>query len=475
MYGDVNVRVEDGAGTVDTYDSGVGVQVKIGASDVENAEPILITGKMKSSQVKELLGDTPLADACNIAIEWGAGKIYAVPVKASIRGQVAAVTHTGTGSGTVAFSGEPNNAYEIVVKIVEPGNTNEGTYRYSIDGGTSWSLEETIPLSGELELGRTGLKAVFTDAAEASEKSFAAGDTYKTVTTAPGIEHVAVLDAVETAIKSNLSFEFIHVVGASGKALWSALGTLAEEAMTVYKKPVMFLCEARAAQLGETAEQWREALETERKGVNSIYLQVAAGMYLYKDAEERETIINPAGILSGLYCRAKESQSIGEVKSFPVSAEKIIKILPEGATEEVEALDAAGYTTLRQYLGKENYYVTSANTFAPSGSNYPYAEDLRVMMRLVKEVRNKTLEQLQREVDPESLEADLAAIQAEINIPLEEAVADKIISSGEVKINAEGAEVLETESLDVSISYTGKRHIREYNIVFSVSNPYAVG
>ena len=45
--------------------------------------------------------------------------------------------------------------------------------------------------------------------------------------------------------------------------------------------------------------------------------------------------------------------------------------------------------TIRQYIGKEDYYVTSANMMSPEGSDYSYAEDVRVSNRLVKAVRAK--------------------------------------------------------------------------------------
>ncbi len=44
--------------------------------------------------------------------------------------------------------------------------------------------------------------------------------------------------------------------------------------------------------------------------------------------------------------------------------------------------------------------MTSANMMSPEGSDYSYAEDVRVPNRLVKAVRAKALDELQVEVDP---------------------------------------------------------------------------
>lgn len=183
--------------------------------------------------------------------------------------------------------------------------------------------------------------------------------------------------------------------------------------------------------------------------------------------------INNAGIVTGLYGRAKESQSIGEVKSFPISEAKLLKLLPEGIEDYIETLDKAKYVTIRQYIGKEDYYVTSANMMSPEGSDYSYAEDVRVSNRLVKAVRAKALDELQVEVDPGDIETSITNIQEQINTPVEDAVRDKVISSGSVTIDTENLNILVDEKLDINITYVPMGHVREMNLTFAVENPYA--
>lgn len=468
MYSDVNVAVLDGNAETG-FDTGTGTQVKIGISNVESITPVLITGSMGADKIKAALGETPLADACMDAVEWGAQKIYAVPVKASTPGTVGTITHTGTGMGSVAIEGQPNNSYHIIIKIVEPGNTNQGTWQYSIDGGTTFGTEQIIPLGGETSLSITGLKVTFTAVGEGT--AFLAGDSYAAKTTAPLLTNESVLKAVENLINQNFNFELVHIVGQSTGALWASLSILADELLTKHKKPAIFLLEAAKAE-SQTLEEYVAAMAEARKSTDSIFLQAVCSQVEYIRMDGRVQEINPAGIITGLYSRAKESQSIGEVKAFPLTAKKIKKILPEGIEDYLEELDKAGYLTLRQYEGKEHYYVTSANMLAPKSSNYQYAEDVRVLIRLIKEVRNAAIEQLQRELDPEDLEADLAAIEEEINIPLEDAQRDKIISSGRVTIVKEDVDILGDEFLNIQITYVPKGHIRMCNLTFQISNPY---
>ena len=160
------------------------------------------------------------------------------------------------------------------------------------------------------------------------------------------------------------------------------------------------------------------------------------------------------------------------MKSFPISEAKIQKLLPEGIEDYIETLDAAKFVTIRQYIGKEDFYVTSANMMSPDGSDYAYAEDVRVSNRLVRAVRAEALNELQVEIDPGDIETSITNIQEQLNTPVEDAIRDKIISSGSVAIDTENLNILVDESLDIRITYVPMGHVREMNLTFAVENPY---
>lgn len=259
----------------------------------------------------------------------------------------------------------------------------------------------------------------------------------------------------------------------SMKALWASLCTLANDFLTKYKRPLYFVCEARGKTAGETLEEYANAMLEERKGINNMYMQVVCSNSRYQRMDGRVQDINNAGIVTGLYGQAKESQSIGEVKSFPISEAKMLKLLPEGIEDYIKTLDDAKYVTIRKYISKEDFYVTSANMMSPEGSDYAYAEDVRVSNRLVKAVRAAALDELQVEIDPGDIETSIANIQEQLATPVEDAVRDKIISSGTVAIDTENLNILVDESLDVRITYVPMGHVREMNLTFAVENPYA--
>ena len=469
MYGDVNVTVEDGNLGRSTG-TGAGVHFKIGISNIESSAPLLVTGSMDIKKIKEKLGETPLADACIDAVEWGASTIYNIPIKAGTAGTVGSVEEEKSGNGTFEVLGTPNNAYDIIVEVTGSGGCNEGSFHYSIDGGNTFTEEETIPMGGEAALSMTGLTAKFTDTE--SGDSFHEGDRFSFSTTPPVMNNQSVISAVESLANSSIAFEYVHIVGASSRPLWAALATLADDFLKKYKRPLFFVCEARAKGTEETLDEYISAMQAERKAISSMYIQVVCSHSRYMRMDGRVQDINNAGIVTGLYAGAKESQSIGEVKSFPISEAKMLKLLPEGIEDYIEILDEAKYLTIRQYAGLENYYVTSANMMSPPASDYAYAEDVRVSNRLVKAVRMAALNELQVEVDPSEIEASLKNIQEQLNIPVEDALRDKIISAGRVEIDTENLNILVDEELNIRITYVPMGHVRTMNLTFAVENPY---
>lgn len=54
-----------------------------------------------------------------------------------------AVTHIGTGTGTVAASGTPSGSHYLEIEIVSSGQVGAGTWKYREDGG-AWSAASTI-------------------------------------------------------------------------------------------------------------------------------------------------------------------------------------------------------------------------------------------------------------------------------------------------------------------------------------------
>ena len=97
-------------------------------------------------------GALPLADSVMDSVQFGAARVYCLPVAASTAGTVGEVEKEGKGGGTLTASGSPYNAFAVVVRITAQGTLNTAAFTYSIDGGNNFSDEITVPVAGKYEL-----------------------------------------------------------------------------------------------------------------------------------------------------------------------------------------------------------------------------------------------------------------------------------------------------------------------------------
>ena len=239
MLRDVKHTVTDGLLGFATA-TGDGKSLKIGVSPIVSDTPIIITGDMDATKIKDRLGLSPLADAVMDSVQFGASRIYCLPVSATTAGELGIVSKTGDGGGSVTVDGSPTNAFSVVVKFTAQGQLNTAAFVYSIDGGNTFTDEITVPVNGEYEITGTGLKLKFTEATEEDQKpsSFLVNDSYSFTTTAPTMTNGDVLAAFTKLQKFAEEYEFIHVVGESDLDLWQAVSEAQIELRDVYHKPV---------------------------------------------------------------------------------------------------------------------------------------------------------------------------------------------------------------------------------------------
>jgi len=162
----------------------------------------------------------------------------------------------------------------------------------------------------------------------------------------------------------------------------------------------MFVLEAFEKDSKQSMDEYAAALKAARKNVKNYQIQVvvARALYVGMDGLSRDT--NVAGIVCGLYGRTAVNKSIGETAVISLSEDRILKCLPEGIDDDyIDALDGLGYLTIRQYDGLEGYYINNARMMGPEGTDYRYAEDVRVLNKIIRETRKTALLQLQSDID----------------------------------------------------------------------------
>lgn len=466
MLAEVNPVLHDTT-TAISDSTGTGVSGKIGVSSVVSNEPILITSNMSTDTIYKKLGKSPLADACIDAIDMGASVVHALPVKAERQGTVGKAVHTGTGTGTITTEGNPNNDLVLVVKIESSGEANAATCSISEDNGTTWGEEQTIPLSGKITLVNSGITLVFSVAST----KYVEGDTYTFKATAPSANNQTILDAVSVFKNYKADMEWIHIVGTTTKALWASLEALAQQMEEEDRKPLFFLCEQRAANEGEDAQTYVDAILSDAKSIKGRHVVVCSQWATYTRLDGRVQDINLAGVFSGILAGLKESTSAAYPGEVSVSEEKILKLLPEGIERYVKELDEGRYVFFRKYSGLEGWYVATTNTTALESSNFSCVEDIRVAYRLVRQVSQRALLHQNMDYDQEDKEVVLKAVEKDLQVPVDKAKADTIISSGEVSIDMDSiSDEGRKKVIPVSIRYVPRGYATVINLEFYVVN-----
>lgn len=475
MLRDVTTNTTDGLLGLPTA-KGEGIHLKIGVSPIESDTPITIMGNMTAAKIKERLGLSPLADKVMDSIENGSNRIYCIPVAASTEGASGQVTKTGTGSGSLTVEGSPYNAFDIIIKITGQGRLNTALFTYSLDGGYSYSEEYTVPLAGAFEIPLTGLTVKFAEGAEPNEAtSFLVDDKYSFKTTAPTMTNADVIAAIEKLRNFNELYEFVHIVGESQKALWAAVSVQQQELASDYHKPLLFILEAYAPESDENAETYALRLEADRKGIDNTDIQVVAARALYVGMDGITREINCAGIVCGLYSKSGVHQSIGKTRDtagMGISKFKMLELRPAGIEDYIELLDNAKYLTFREYNGLDDFFVTNARVMSPDGSDYRYAEDVRVKNKITREVRKEALQLLQDDIDLEDIQNELETRAKFMQTPLDDMVKLKEISSATITV-PEGQDIITTEKMAVTVRYVSRGYLREIEIDLGRTKPSA--
>ena len=156
------------------------------------------------------LGRGPLVDAALDTLIATGQPVVCVPVESDVAGAVSSVTHAGTGTGTAAISGTPNDSFDLIVKFVT-GAANLAalpTFKYSLDSGRTYS--GVITAAASYAIPNTGMTLGLTNG---SGTSWVAGDTYSFTCTAPGATATKYMAAVDALLADSSEWFMCHLVG----------------------------------------------------------------------------------------------------------------------------------------------------------------------------------------------------------------------------------------------------------------------
>lgn len=467
MLPDVSVKIQDG-GLGLLAPSSAGLQAKVGVCSNGNLNEIISISD--PAQIAGKLGTGPLVNALYDAFAAGARIIYAVRAAGDIAGSIGSMDSTKTGTGNMTVTGAPLDSYEVVVVIVDPGAKNTATFKYSLDGGDTFSKKATVPTSLTYQISGTGLTLEFTEAATEPQNSFKAGDLYGCKTVAPSASVEAVNTAIDKLLNSSYLFEFIHLTGPCDNAMWAALNVKSLAAENRFRY-IHFLAETRGLNAGETVDQWVTALITMKSSFASSRVSICAGRLEMTDmGTGRIADHNGAGLYSGRVSSIGVQYSPGKVMDGALPG--VVRLNPAGINEgHILALDEAGFITFRQYIGLSGFYVTNGRMAAESISDFRYVELRRPMDMACNLVRMAALRFEHAEIDPTNMEKSLSALEAQLQAPLNIMIGAGQIAGGRVIIDR-NQDVLATNTIRIKIRIVPLAILRWIELEVGYENPF---
>lgn len=313
------------------------------------------------------LGYGPLTEAVAHSLAVAGGTVLAMPLNPSTAGTNTSVSHSGTGGGTVAVSGTPNDSYNFAVLVILAGGLGAGQFAYSLDGGASYSATFVIPSGGTYAVPHTGLTLTFAS-------TFVAGDLYTFASTAPSYVIGDVQDAFAALLASGRDFGFVHLVGTAASVAASASMAAALETLLLSAASVNFVF---------THADLEVAQDTDANTIAAFASTVCTRVNPCMGFETVTSTIPGSGALSrsaGFSVAAREA-AVPEQNSLGRVADGALPGVTALARDEAltPGPDAVGFTTLRTWRKLAGAYITQGHMLVNPGSDFFSSQNRRVM------------------------------------------------------------------------------------------------
>jgi Protein of unknown function (DUF2586) len=355
------------------------VFVLIGAA--EKGDLNLVQAMSSPAAIADEYGEGPLGEAGATLLDIAGGPVYLCRVAGTAAGTTGSVTKTAQSSstGTVAAAGAAYARYDVIAQVTKSGALGVAEFRYSLDGGKTWTDSLTVPSGGSYVIPRTNVTLTFT--AGAGPIILEQGDSFAFTTTAPHYSTTELALGI-TALKTYLSSapDFtpdvvvatgLNATGSAAATMFGALGVHLDglEATQRYVRAIMDAGSADTRVNVKTA-----FASVAHRRISAVYgeiVQASSKPFAGFGAPQ-------VPLLNAVAARAAKVLAPTDLARFadgPLTG--VLKITHDEFVNE--EMDAARITTARSWPGTAGFYLTNARLKSPTGSDYVYFQHGRVM------------------------------------------------------------------------------------------------
>lgn len=370
------------------------------------------------TQLVQDLGQGPLVEAAAHYIERYGGQVVVTRTDASTPGSYGTLDDSGVGGTSTITAGltEPLDDYEAAVEILTGGTVGTAgiTYRWSLDGGRTWSPATALGTDTSIELPDSGVSF------DLDAGDLEVGDAWSVVTQAPQWSAAELGAALDALRDTSIGWELVEVVGhLDGDAL--DMVDLKVVGMAERGKYRAWIGSFRMPEPGEDAATYRAAFESAFGSKSTVHGMVCAGACKLTSSVSGRKYRRPVAFAIA----AREASVSEEVNTADVNLGALAGVSitddngnPDEHDESVfPGLDDSRACVLRTWDGLQGVYVNRPRLLSPEGSDFQLLPHRRVMNLAHEALRGYFLRRLNRpvRVDKQTgfiLESDAQEIEA---------------------------------------------------------------
>lgn len=389
------------------------------------------------TQLRADFGDGPLVEAAAHYIER-----YGRPVVVVRTGQTTVGAYgsldtsgvTGTSVVTTTAATEPLDDYEAAVEIVKGGTVGtEGiTYRWSLDGGRTWSPVTALGTATALAIAGSGVS--FDLAAGDLED----GDAWSVVTTAPQWDATELGTALDALRDSAVFWELVHVVGALDGTSFDTVD-MKVAGMATRGKYRAWIGSFRMPTPAESEADYLTAFSTAFASKSTVHGVVCAGACKLTSSVSGRKYRRPAAFaIAAREASVSEEVNTADVNLGTLAGVSIVDANgnPDEHDESVSpGLDDARACVLRTWEGLAGVYINRPRLLSPEGSDFQLLPHRRVLNITHAALRAYFLRRLNKPVRVDRatgfiLESDAREIEAGARAAMRAVLGGKPKASG---------------------------------------------
>lgn len=395
-------------------------------------------------------------------VTYVAGDIYTV-------GADGTVTRTGTGPTTALDSSvhSPVDAFDIAVQITTDGGLGTGAFRYSLDGGESWSGDIGIPSgAGRYVLPGAGVAVTFAG-------TFLKNDIYRGASTPPGFSTGDSTTALTALRADSRRWGFLHVVGTPANAADAlTLAAAVGAQLTAYEAQGRYaygLTECPAGEGDATLLSTFSNFVHERMGVGAGDIGILST--LSGRLHRRNIVWAYAAKRSAQKLSTHPGQIAASDGGGPLK--NVVKLYrDEFATP---GLDQGRFITATTQTEASGFYITRGRMMAAPGSDYENVMNRAVMDELCRLALQGFTQFLNMDHRIDRVtgfidERDAQEIEAIVQSKCESLVEDDEVSAVEVTLSRTD-NILSTKTLNAEVGGIPKGYSEFIKVKIGLVNP----